>query len=149
MKSSLRFSVAMAMVLCVAGCDVEFGYFAKDRTAAEAAVNRFRALYAKGDYEGIYALGAPELQQAVSLAQFVSTAQTTMENLGPLKSTRQAAASCFPNQVRFAYSSEFEKGPATELMAWAVHQGKANLLLYKVTPGRETISPGRGTACPA
>lgn len=138
----------MALVLCVAGCDVELGYFTKDRAAAEAAVAKFRALYARGDYEGIYALGAPELQQAVNLAQFVSGAHATMENLGPLKSTRQAAASCFPNQVRFAYSSEFEKGPATELMTWSVHHGKANLVLYKVSPGRQTISAERATACP-
>ncbi|MFL6658415.1 MAG: hypothetical protein ACJ8GW_10115 [Massilia sp.] len=134
--------------LLASGCNVELSYFDKDRAHAEAAVSQLRAAYRAGDYKAIYAMGAPGLKQAVSEAALVAGVSTSAERYGALKYARQATASCFANEVRFIYLSEFEKGPATEMMIWQLHDGQAYLMMYKISPGLVEVTPNAEHACP-
>jgi hypothetical protein len=140
---------AVFVALLASGCKVELSYFDKDRAHAEAAVSQLRAAYRAGDYKAIYAMGAPGMQQTVSEAALVAGVSASAERYGAFKYTNQATASCFLNEVRFIYLSEFEKGPATEMMIWQIHDGKAYLVMYKISPGLVEVKPNAEHACPA
>ncbi len=147
-KVNIKKILALTLsTLLFSGCDVEFGHFAKDRQAAEAGVVEFRRLYAEGNFLGLYQLGSEEMQRNVSQKNFVDAAQSSINAFGALKTARQVAASCFPNQVRFVYLAEYEKGQATEMMAWTVHHGKASLAMYSVSPGYVEVKNNENAKC--
>ncbi len=128
--------------------DGELGFYAKDRRAAERAVAQFRQYYASGQFERMFDMGSAEMKQAMSRAQFAAQGRASAERYGGLRSTTQAAAVCFPHQIRFVYASEFENGPVTELMTWTLHHGKAELLMYQMNDGRQQVSRNPPAACP-
>ena len=147
--SKIRASVLIAYALLVCGCGFEAGYYGKDRAAAESAAGDFRALYNSGKYADMYQLGDGQLQQSISLEQFITSVHSTFASYGAYKKSNQAAASCFPHQVRFVYLTEFEKRPATELMVWSVKHGKALLVNYQVSSGYVDVPDSAKEKCPA
>ena len=138
---------SMALVAC--DVSVKAGYFEKDKASALARAAEFHRLYNAGAYDGIYEMGAPALKNAVTREQFVASAQASAEQLGKQKSSVLAAATCFPNEVRLVYHSEFEKGKVTEWMAWAVPSDKAFLVLYRVSPGYDEVKSDLPAKCPS
>jgi hypothetical protein len=140
--------LAVVLLLSMCGCDVEAGYFDKDRATAETAVHKLRQLYNEGKFAEIYGLGAPELRQSLTEPEFVTSVAQSLSMYGAFKSTNQAAASCFPNQVRFVYLTEFEKAKVTELMIWSVHHGKAELVMYQISPGYADVKHDPNRQCP-
>lgn len=85
------------------------GYYDEQKTQALAGVEKFRMLYEKHDYARLYAMGAPAMRSSMSKDQFVSAVQTSITRYGRSKSAILVASSCFPNEVRLVYETEYEK----------------------------------------
>jgi len=145
----VRTSFAALLLLALVGCDVKFGYFLKDRHTAEDAVADFRRFYAERNYTAIYDLGSPELKAAVSRDQFIAAAQASASHFGAHRSSSQAGASCFPNQVRLVYLTDYERGKATEWFAWSTAGDKARLVLYRISPGHDEVKNDASARCPS
>lgn len=128
------------------GCTTGHGYY-QDRFSAEAAVETLHRLFNEGSYDAIYDLGSSEFRSNVSRDQIVSAVSQTAHEYGRLLTTKQAAASCFPSEVRLVYLSSFEKKQATEVFVWHLRDGKASLTLYSVSPGLATIPEKNDAKC--
>lgn len=123
------------------------GYYDEQRVHALAAVEKFRALYEKHDYARLYAMGAAAMRSSISKEQFVSAAEISTARYGKYKSATLIASSCFPNEVRLIYGTEYEKGTATEFMLWSLWESEPKLVMYQVSPGRPK-RPDRQVGCP-
>ena len=141
----------MHAIVGLAGCDagVKLGSFTKDRTAALSRTQDFRSLSDKQDFNKLYDLGAPALHAAVSKEQFVKSAMAAAAHFGSRKSSTLVASSCFPNEVRLVYHSEFERGVATEWMIWTVPGDAALLAMYKISPGLDPFDKDKQVGCPS
>jgi hypothetical protein len=126
-----------AAALCA--CDMHFkaGYFDEDKARALASVEKFRTLYEKHDYTGLYDLGSSAMKASISKDQFISAVQASMAQYGAYKSSALVGASCFPNEVRLVYDTKYEKANVQELMIWAVPGSQAELVMYQVGPGQQ------------
>jgi hypothetical protein len=135
----------------IAACDVQVkgGHFDKDRASALSRVQEFRRLYVDQNFSAIYALGAPAMKSAVTQEQFTATAQQSEAQFGKYKSSTLVASSCFPNEVRLIYHTQFEKQEATEMMVWAVPDNAALLLMYKISPGHAPFDKASQVGCPS
>jgi hypothetical protein len=71
-----------AAALCA--CDMHFkaGYFDEDKARALASVEKFRTLYEKHDYTGLYDLGSSAMKASISKDQFISAVQASMAQYG-------------------------------------------------------------------
>lgn len=138
-------------VVSLAGCDfgVKFGYFEKDRAAAISRTQDFRSLSDQREFDKVYELGSPAMLAAVSKEQFVEAASATAAHFGARKSSKLVASSCFPNEVRLVYHSEFEHGAATEWMIWSIPGKEARLTMYKVSPGLDPFDKQKQLGCPS
>jgi hypothetical protein len=136
-----------AAVLC--GCSVQarLGYYEDDKRAAEAATVVLHQRLDKGEFEEIYEDADKALQATAPKADLVSAMKETRRKFGAFVKSEIKAASCFPNQVRFVCHTEYEKGPATEMMTWTVHDGKARLGLLNISPGLADVPPSAANDC--
>lgn len=150
-KNSLWIVLFLITGALLVACDVtvKAGYFEKDRASALARVEEFRRLYNAQNYAELYELGAPAMKVAVTREQFIASAQASLAQYGKYKSSVLAATSCFPNEVRLVYHSEYEKGKVTEWMAWSVPKDVALLVLYRVSPGYDQIKNESQKNCPS
>ncbi len=139
--------ILLAAVVATA-CDVKLGYFTDDRAVAISATQRLRELYNEGDYEGIYDLGSPTLQQQVSREQFVAAVTAGKEKSGRVRSSRLVGSSCFPNEVRLVYHSEFDNGKFTESVLWATPKHDAHLIMYHLSPDHVPTDTTAQKGCP-
>lgn len=137
------------ILLLFSGCKVEAGYFYQDRMAAEDATQKFHDFYNEQKFSEIYDLGAAELHQAVSRENFIRTATEGFARYGRFNTTKQAGTSCVPFQVRLVYLSEYENGPATELLAWTVSKGQAKLLMFNISDGHTPPTSEAANKCPS
>ena len=125
-------TAAVALLLFTAcGCHFQTGSYDGYAEAAEQGMRQLRSLYAEQKFPELYAMVAPELHQNQSLDQFVTAMANTRAVLGGFKSGSLAARACLPNQVRLIYLSQFENGPATELVTWVIRDGRPTLLGYQ------------------
>lgn len=152
MRMSHRWSILFLLVGApLAGCDgnVKVGHFAKDRASALARVVEFRSLSGAQNYAGLYELGAPTMKSAVTREQFIKAAQASSVQFGKYKSSTLVGTSCFPNEVRLVYHSEFEREKVTEWMVWSVPKDKAFLVLYRISPGHDEVKKESQVGCPS
>lgn len=129
-------------------CDVKLGYFEKDRAAALSATEKLHALYNDGKNDQLYDLGSPALQQAITLEQFKASIANTRTQAGKQITSKLIASSCFPNEVRLVYHAQFEAGPFTESVMWAIPGDKARLVMYQISPGHIPTDKTAQKGCP-
>lgn len=134
----------------LSACDVRVksGRFDEDRTLALAGVDKYRGLYEKRDYERLYNLGSSALKAAVPKEQFASAVQSAIAQYGNYKSSALLGASCFPNEVRLAYDTEYENAKVRELMIWSVSGSQAELTMYQVLPNQDEFHKESQVGCP-
>lgn len=141
-------SLLLVIALALIGCDVKVGRFAEDRAAALAATQSLRDLYNKREFERIYALGAPMLKDQITPEAFAAAVAESMNQSGRFVSANLVGSSCFPNEIRLVYHSEFEKGKFTESILWAVPANSAQLVMYKLSPGHAATDRSSQKNCP-
>jgi glutaredoxin-related protein len=152
MRMSHWWSIILLLVgASLVGCEVKLkaGYFDKDRANVLARIEEFRRFNDTQNYAEIYELGAPALKSAFTREQFIAAAQASSVQSGKYKSSTLMATSCFPNEVRLVYHTEFEKGNVTESMIWSVLNDKALLVLYRVSPGYDEVKKESQVGCPS
>lgn len=134
----------------LSACDVRVksGRFDEDRNLALAGVDKYRGLYEKRDYERLYNLGSSALKAAVPKEQFASAVQSAIALYGNYKSSALLGASCFPNEVRLAYDTEYENAKVRELMIWSVSGSRAELAMYQVLPSQDEFHKESQVGCP-
>ena len=137
--------------IILAGCDanVKVGNFDNDRASALDRVEEFRRLISEQNYAELYELGAPAMKSALTREQFIAALQATTVQFGKYKSSTLVGTSCFPNEVRLLYHSEFEKEKVTERMVWSVPKDKAILVHYQVYLGHEEFKKESQIGCPS
>ena len=135
--------------MLLSGCEFGTGNSYQDRMVSEDATQSLHELYNEQRFSEMYDLGAPEMHQSVSREIFIRGAAEGYARFGRLKKTTQSGTACFPFQVRLVYSSEYEKGPATEKMVWAVSQGKAKLVMFNISEGHATPTAEIKNQCPS
>jgi hypothetical protein len=80
--------------------------------------------------------------------QFISAAQAVIAQLGRYKSSVLVGSSCFPNEVRLVYDTEYEKAKVRELMTWSVPDDQAELVAYEVAQDRDEFHSESQVGCP-
>ena len=135
--------------MSLAGCDanVKLGTFDKDQTNALARVEEFRRVNDERTYAGLYEIAAPALKSTVTREQFIATAQAYSDHLGKYKSSTLVGSSCFPNEVRLVYHTEFEKEKVTELIIWSIPKDEALLMFYQTIPGHDEVKQEEQVGC--
>jgi hypothetical protein len=141
------FAVALSS-MTLAACDVKMGSFEKDRTAAVSATKNLHVLYNGDRSDELYDLGAPVLQQNIGRDPFKSSIADTKSQAGKHISSTLVGSSCFPNEVRLVYHSQFEAGPFTESVVWAVPGDAARLVVYRISPGHVPTDKQAQKGCP-
>jgi hypothetical protein len=141
----------LSAIVALSGCDanVKLGNFAEDRARAISRTQEFRQLYDEKNFVGLYELGGPAMKSAVTQEKFISSAQVSYSQFGKRKSSTLMGSSCFPNEVRLVYQSEFEQGTVTEWMVWQVPKEKALLAMYRIEPGKVEFSKESQVGCPS
>jgi hypothetical protein len=134
----------------LSACDVsiKFGHFDEDKNLALAGVDKYRGLYEKQDYKHLYDLGSSALKEAVPEERFTSEVQSAMAQYGQYKSSTLVGSSCFPNEVRLVYDTEYEKAKVRELMSWSVSGSQAELTTYEVLPSQGEFQKQSQVGCP-
>ena len=130
-----RLFLLLTMAMAMSGCEFKSGSYARDRAAAEAAADKFHQLWNQGKLVELYALTSAQLKSNQPESQFIAAVEQTTGALGKIKQSWQLRASCAPNQVRFAYRTDFENGRVTEMMLWEIRGDKAELLMYQIQQG--------------
>jgi hypothetical protein len=146
-QRSLLATLVIASVPLVA-CDVKLGYFEKDRAAALSATNRLHTLYNEGKHDQLYELGSQAMQQSITRDQFKASLSSTRLQAGKQLSSALVGSSCFPNEVRLVYHSQFESGPFTESIQWALPGDTAQLVMYHISPGHAPTDKKAQKGCP-
>lgn len=135
----------------VAACDaqVKAGSFAKDRASALSGVQEFRRLYAQQNFTGMYKLASPAMKSSITQEQFIAAEESAQTLLGKYLSSTLVATSCFPNEVRLIYHTQFEKQQITEMMVWSVPETTAFLHAYKTSFGYAPVDKKAQVGCPS
>ena len=134
----------------LAGCSMQMraGYFEDDRRAAEAAMETLHKRLSDGQFEQIYNEADKALQDTAPKADLLSSMRATHSTFGSFVRSEVKAAACFPNQVRFVCHAEYEKGSATEMFTWAIHNdGKAHLVQLQISPGLAEVPVSAANNC--
>lgn len=141
----------LSAIAFLSGCEgnVKLGYFAEDRARAMSRTQEFRQFYDEKNFAGMYELGGPAMKSAVTQEQFISSAQASYSQFGKRKSSTLMGSSCFHNEVRLVYQSEFEQGTVTEWMVWQLPADKALLLMYRIEPGEAEFHKESQVGCPS
>ena len=141
----------LSAIVALSGCDanVKFGNFEEDRARAISRTQEFRRLYDEKNFVGMYELGGPAMKSAVAQEQFISSAQASYSQFGKHKSSTLMGSSCFPNEVRLVYQSEFEQGTVTEWIIWQLPADKALLVMYRIEPGKAEFRKESQVGCPS
>jgi hypothetical protein len=141
----------LSAIAVLSGCDanVKLGNFAEDRARALSRTHEFRELYDIKNFVGLYELSAPAMKSAVTQEQFISSAQASLLQFGKRKSSKLVGSSCFPNEVRLVYQSEFEQGSVTEWMVWQIPKDTALLAMYKIELGHAEFKKESQVGCPS
>ena len=148
MKSPRTYLVmASLMSASLASC-IKLGSFDKDRAAAISATQTLHRLYNEDKHDKLYQLGSHALQQGITLPQFKASIANTKLQAGKQISSTLMASSCFPNEVRLVYHAQFESGPFTESIMWAVPGDTALLVMYQISPGHIATDKEAQKACP-
>lgn len=140
------FLSAVLLSACDAG--VKVGYFDDDKVNALSGGQKFRKLYNEQDFAELYELGAPVMKSAVTREQFVASARLSAAQFGKYKSSKLIASSCFPNEVRLVYQSEYEKAKVTEFMIWSIPNNTAQLVMYQIALGHSEFDKESQVGCP-
>jgi hypothetical protein len=137
-------------VVALSACKarVKFGHFDEDKIQALAGVEKYRTLYQNQDYARLYDLGSSTFKSSVPKKQFVSAVQSEMAQYGKYKSSVLIASSCFPNEVRLVYDTQYESENVMELMTWSVPGSQAELMNYKVLPSQTEFHKELQEGCP-
>ncbi|MFZ5565850.1 MAG: hypothetical protein ACOY95_02465 [Pseudomonadota bacterium] len=142
------FALLAISAALLSACDVKLGYFEKDRAAALSSMEKLHALYNEGKNDQLYDLGSPALQQAITLEQFKASIANTRVQAGRQITSKLIASSCFPNEVRLVYHSQFEAGLFTESVMWAIPGDTARLVMYQISPGHIPTDKQAQKGCP-
>lgn len=146
--SLLALAVLTLVNVALTGCQVKVGNYDKDRAAAVSATRKLQLLYNEEKDDQIYRLGSPDFQRSVPAAEFRSSLASIRLQAGKQVSSRLVAASCFPNEVRLVYHSQFATGPVTEYVLWVVPGDVAQLVSYRLTTGHEPVDRASQKGCP-
>lgn len=151
MLKTYRYLVLTLLVAALlSACDVhfKFGHFDEDKTEALAGVEKYRTLYESQDYESLYDLGSTALKTAVPKEQFVSAIQSAIAQYGKYKASVLVGSSCFPNEVRLVYDTQYERANVRELMTWSVSGSQAELKAYEVLSSQADFHKESQVGCP-
>ncbi|MFZ6732250.1 hypothetical protein ACO0LG_10040 [Undibacterium sp. Ji42W] len=142
--------LALLGATMLSACDVHVkaGYFDKDKAQALASVDKLRTLYEKQDYARLYDMGSTAMKASVQKEQFATTVQTSLAKYGKYKSSVLIGSSCFPNEVRLVYNTEYENMKVMELMVWSLSNSDAGLVMYQISPGQSEFQKQSQVGCP-
>lgn len=126
-----------------AGVRIHFGYFADDRVAAIKAEDIMIRQYNAKDFDAIYNGAADALKAGVSRQQVTDAMKQTFDRFGAVVDDKEAATTCFPNQVRMVRWLKSENGGAlTALVTWFVPDGRnAKLVSAQISTGHASFDP--------
>lgn len=138
--------VVAVLAICVSvasGVRIHFGYFSDDRAAAIAAEGTMMRQYNAKDFDAINDGAADALRSGVSRRQVTDAMKLTFDKFGTVVDDKEAATTCFPNQVRMVRWMRSANGSElTALMTWFVPDGKnAKLVLAQISPGHASFDP--------
>jgi hypothetical protein len=150
LKTYCRLVLSLLVFATLSACDVRIksGNFDEDKALALAGVDNYRGLYEKQDYGHLYDLGSSAFKAAVLKEQFASAVQSAIAEYGKYKSSALVGSSCFPNEVRLVYDTEYERAKVRELMIWSVTGSQAELTAYQVLPSQGEFQKESQVGCP-
>ena len=119
-------------LLCVALLASACGLL-EDRSAAEAAVDRFHQLYNEASYSVIYNEADPQFRRSTSVPDFAQLLTSAQRSLGALRAARRTSFRADGANLETTFDSDFAKGKASEEFGFAVREGRAYLVSYKIT----------------
>lgn len=139
-KIALILACGLVAALLLSRCHVHLGYFAEDRAAAVEAetvvMQRFNAM----QFDKIYDDSSEAMKGAVTRDQAVESIRATFERFGTISEDREAAITCFPNQVRMVRWLKSSRGDElTQISAWDTPGGEAKLIMMQISPGHQTV----------
>jgi hypothetical protein len=107
-----------------------------DASLAQSAVHAFRAQAAAGRAAEIHAGAAPEMRNAMPLAELREVLGDVQGRLGAFRWARypriREARGAQGLLVRLDYDSAYQRGPATETFLFRIAGGKAQLFDYDI-----------------
>lgn len=124
---SRGFVVAIALLVATA-CGV-----LQDRSAAETAVDRFHQLYNEASYSVIYNEADPQFHRSTTVPDFDQLLLSVQRTLGGFTQARRTSFQAEGSNVTLGYDSDFAKGKATERFGYALRDGRAHLISYKIS----------------
>ncbi|PMS16988.1 hypothetical protein C0Z18_21200 [Trinickia dabaoshanensis] len=129
--------------MVAAGVRIHFGYFSDDRAAAITAEGAMIRHYNAEDFDAIYDGAADALKSGVSRRLVTDAMKLTFDKFGVVVDDKEAATTCFPNQVRMVRWMKSANGSElTALVTWFVPDGKnAKLVSAQISPGHASFDP--------
>jgi Protein of unknown function (DUF4019) len=115
---------------------VHFGYVDGDKKQTVESIEQFHERMNVEQYDQIYADANPAFRNSLTREEWLQHMHEVREQCGRFKSTRISKLNVLmgnPVQIRAAYNSTFEKGPATELFGFAREGDKVQLLIYGIS----------------
>jgi hypothetical protein len=112
------------------------GCFGADAELAGRSVDTFHAQFNEAAYREIYAGGSDEFKRATKEADWVALLEAVRRKLGRVVEAKQSSihvtTGTFGTAVNQTYSTRFTDGAATESFSWAIRNGKAILVGYRI-----------------
>lgn len=142
-------ATTLTLVMCTAchaQVKVKAGSYAEQRAIALVALDSLHRRFNDGRLEDIYAHMSVALRSRPK-AELLANMQETRSHWGKFVSANVVASRCFPNEVRFIVDSKYAKGPAVEVVTWAVTGAEASVQDFQIFPGPVDSLPEPGNEC--
>ena len=136
MMSRRRMVLGVVAAVVVVAIPLVASSCGRAREAAEAASQEFRTRITRGAYGEIMRSATPEFRNATTEGDFAKAMENVKGRLGVWQSSEEPTwkvlAGTGGQTVTLAYTSQFERGAATEEFVWRVREGRPQLAGYHV-----------------
>jgi hypothetical protein len=120
---------------------VHFGYINDDKKEVAERIDEFHTRMNLMQFDQIYNDADPAFRASLRREEWSKHMQDTRERYGAFRNSapwKMNVVMGAPVQIRAAYTSNFEKGNATELFAFAREGHRIQLLAYGIYPADAT-----------
>lgn len=130
--------VALLLLWATTACS-----FGPDKATAEAAVVRFHEQLNASAFREIYADASSQFQGATTETAWTDLLTAVRRKLGSVEGTEQTSFNITTTPtltaVNLTYRTRFTDGTATESFSWAIQDGRALLVGYRIDSAARVI----------
>jgi hypothetical protein len=142
-----RVALLLAGITLLASCQKSgVVHYADHKKVSDSALEQLHKEYNAQQFDQIFDASSPILKEQLDRQTFIAGMREAFSQLGPIAESSEIATACFPLEVRNVRYTKYAHGDAGEMIIWSIDGGQAQLVSFKLTPGKPEAptAPHRG-----